>query len=133
MADTNKNSQDKSLGELFGELARETSTLVRQEVQLAKTEITQNISKVTKNIVFLVAGGLLGLGAFGAFVAALIFALANFVAPWLAALIVALVLGGIGGALLMKALGAMKGANLAPHHTIETIKEDVRWAKEQVN
>ena len=132
MADTNGN-HDKSLGELFAELARETSTLVRQEVQLAKTEMTQNISKVTKNLVFLVAGGLLGLGAFGAFVAALIYGLSNFVAPWLAALLVALMLGGIGAALLLKAMSAMKSANLAPHHTVETIKEDVRWAKEQVS
>ncbi len=123
--------KDKSLGELFGDLTRETSNLVRQEVQLAKTELSQKAAIVGKSAALAVAGALLGLGAFGAFVATLILLLSNYVAPWIAALIVTVVLGGLAAALALAGIGAIKKASLAPKHTVETLKEDVQWAKEQ--
>ena len=123
--------KDKSLGELFGDLTRETSTLVRQEVQLAKTELSQKAAIVGKSAALAVAGALLGLGAFGAFVSMLILLLSNYVAPWIAALIVTVVLGGLAAALALAGIGAIKKASLAPKHTVETLKEDVQWAKEQ--
>ena len=125
-------TKDKSLGELFGDLTRETSTLVRQEVQLAKTELAQKAAVIGKSAVLAVAGALLGLGAFGAFVAMLILLLVRFgLDAWLAALIVTAVLGGIAAALALAGIGAIKKASLAPKQTIETLKEDVQWAKEQ--
>lgn len=124
-------TKDKSLGELFGDLTRETSTLVRKEVELAKTEMSQKVAIVGKSAGLAVAGALLGLGAFGAFVAMLIMLLSNYVPDWIAALIVALVLGGLAAALALAGIGAIKKASLAPKHTVETLKEDVRWAKEQ--
>ena len=124
-------TKDKSLGELFGDLTRETSNLVRQEVQLAKTELAQKAAVVGKSAVLAIAGALLGLGAFGAFVATLILLLSNYVAPWIAALIVAVILGGLATALALAGIGAIKKASLAPKHTVETLKEDVQWAKEQ--
>jgi len=124
-------TKDKSLGELFSDLTRETSTLVRKEVELAKTEMGQKVAVVGKSAGLAVAGALMGLGAFGAFVAMLIMLLSNYVAPWIAALIVTLVLGGLAAALALAGIGAIKKASLAPKHTVETLKEDVQWAKEQ--
>ena len=69
--------QDRPLGELFSELARETSTLVRQEVALAKAEIAQKTSQVGKNIGFLVVGGAVAYAAFLALMAAAIIGLAH--------------------------------------------------------
>lgn len=124
--------KDKSLGELFGDLTRETSNLVRQEVQLAKTEMAQKAAIVGKSAGLAIAGALLGLGAFGAFVATLILLLVKFgLEAWLAALIVTAVLGGLAAALAMMGISAIKKASLAPKHTVETLKEDVQWAKEQ--
>ena len=125
-------TKDKSLGELFSDLTRETSTLVRKEVELAKTEMGQKVAIVGKSAGLAVAGALLGLGAFGAFVAMLILLLVKFgMEAWLAALIVTLVLGGLAAALALAGIGAIKKASLAPRHTVETLKEDVQWAKEQ--
>ena len=120
MAET---KDSKSLGELFGELARETSTLIRQEVQLAQAEMTHKAATFGKNLAFV---------GFQALVAAAILALAQVVDPWLAALIVGGVLAAIAVVLLIKAIGAMKNEGAAPKQTIETIKEDVQWAKKQV-
>ena len=125
-------TKDKSLGELFGDLMRETSNLVRQEVQLAKTEMTQKAAIVGKSLGLAIAGALLGLGAFGAFVATMILLLVKFgLDAWLAALIVTAVLGGLAAMLALMGIGAIKKASLAPQQTIEALKEDVQWAKEQ--
>ena len=131
MADV-KDPKDKSLGELFGDLTRETSTLVRQEVQLAKTEMTQKAAKIGKNLGLAVAGAVLGLGAFMALVVFLIFAVAIVVVKvWLAALIVTVVLGALAAILALKGIAAIKSVSMVPQQTVETIKEDVQWAKEQ--
>jgi hypothetical protein len=61
----------------------------------------------------------------------LILGLGQFLPLWLSALIVGLVVGGIGYAVLQSGLSALKRANLTPHETIETLKEDAEWAKEQ--
>lgn len=124
-------TKDKSLGELFGDLTRETSNLVRQEVQLAKTEMSQKAAIVGKSAVLAVAGALFGLGAFGALIATLILLLSKFVDAWIAALIVTAVLGALAAVLALAGIGAIKKASLAPKHTVETLKEDVQWVKEQ--
>jgi hypothetical protein len=124
--------ESKSLGELFGELARETSTLIRQEVQLAQAEMTHKAATFGKNMAFVVVAGCLAFVGFQALVAAAILALAQVMDAWLAALIVGGVLAAIAVVLLVKAIGAMKNEGAAPKQTIETIKEDVQWAKKQV-
>ncbi|MDQ6693750.1 MAG: phage holin family protein [Chloroflexota bacterium] len=125
--------EDRSLGELFGELSRESSALVRQEMALAKTELTQKAAKVGKDVGFLAVGGAIAYAGFLALVAALIFALASFIPAWLAALIVGLVVAGVGYFLVQKGLSALKQENLAPEQTIDTLKEDTAWAKKQIS
>jgi uncharacterized membrane protein YqjE len=125
---------ERSLGELFSELATETSTLVKQEVALAQTELTQKAMKVGKNVGYLVVGGAVAYAALLAFVMALIIGLgillANF---WLAALIVGVVIAVVAVVMIMSALNALKSTGITPTQTVETIKEDAQWLKDQVS
>jgi len=122
---------ERSLGELFADLARETSNLVRQEVTLARTEMTEKVTQVGRDGGTIGMGGAIAYAGFLAIVAALILGLGQFLPLWLSALIVGLVVGGIGYAVLQRGLSALKRANLTPHETIETLKEDAEWAKDQ--
>src|SRR3712207_4548749 len=122
---------DRTLGELFSELAQETSTLVRQEVSLAKTEMTQKASRAGRHIGVLAAGGAVAYAGLLAILAGVI-ALLNAVMPlWVAALVVGLVVAIVGYVLVNRALEALKREDFAPRETIETLKEDQRWAKDQ--
>lgn len=124
---------ERSLGELFGDLARETSTLVRQEVQLAKTEMTQKATAVGKDIGFLAVGGLIAYAGLLALIATVIIILGMAGLPWwLAALIVTVIVLAIGGILVQRGLNALKHQSMAPEQTIQTLKEDRQWAKEQM-
>ena len=124
---------ERSLGELFGDLAKETSDLVRQEVQLAKTEMTQKVSAVGKDAGMIAAGGFVAYAGFLALVATLIIALGQLGLPWwLSALIVGVVVAAVGYLLIQKGINAIKHMNMAPQQTIQTIKEDRQWASEQM-
>ena|SRR5438105_3663835 len=124
--------QDHSIGELFSRLGSETATLVRQEVALAKLELTDKASQVGKNVGRLAVGGAIAYAALLAFMAALIILLANVVPWWAAAMIVAVVVGVIAAVLVSNALGALKQADLTPRQTVQTLKEDAEWAKQQM-
>ena len=122
---------DRSLGELFTELAQETSTLVRQEVNLAKTEMSQKASTAGRHAGVLAAGGALAYAGLLAILAALIVLLDNVMPLWLSALLVGLVVVVVGYLLVRRGLDALKQEDFAPRETIETLKEDQRWAKDQ--
>jgi len=106
--------------------------LVRHEVALAKTELSQEASKVGKNVGFLAIGGAVVYAGLLAVIAAIIILLANVIPWWLAALLVGIIVGGIGYLLVQKGLSALKKENLAPNQTLDTLKEDAEWAKHQV-
>ena len=126
------NKADRSIGELLGDLAHETTTLIRQELTLFKAEMSQKASTVGKNAVFIAAGGAVAYAGFLALLAAVVMLLTQVGLPgWVSALLVGLVVAGVGGALVMKGVQALKQANLAPTETIETIKEDARWVRER--
>jgi uncharacterized membrane protein YqjE len=119
----------QSVGDLLGRVTSDLSTLMRQEVELAKVELKEEASKAGK------AGGMLaGAGAVGYLVLvflalALMFALDSFMPTGWAALITAVVLGVIAGVLFVLGRNKMKLVNPKPEQTIETVKEDVQWAK----
>ncbi len=122
---------DRSIGELFSELAQETSTLVRQEVNLAKTEMSQKASSAGKHVGVLAAGGALAYAGLLAILAGII-ALLNDVMPlWAAALLVGIVVAIVGYLLVRRGLDALKREDFTPRQTIETLKEDQQWAKDQ--
>jgi hypothetical protein len=125
-------TDDRSLGELFSELSRQTSTLIRQEVALAKAELKQKGSEAGKDIGMMAAGGALAYAGLLALIATAIIALANVIDWWLSALIVGIVVVGVGGMLIQRGMSALKQSGIAPQQTIETLKEDKEWAKKQL-
>ncbi len=125
--------EDRSLGELFSQLAADTGTLVRQEVALAQSEITQKATQVGTQVGYLVVGGAIGYAALLAIAAAIIIGLSSFIPAWLAALIVGLVIGGISAFLVTSALKKLRETNFTPRQTVESLKEDTKWLKDQVS
>ncbi|MBV9547391.1 MAG: phage holin family protein [Chloroflexi bacterium] len=126
-------ADDRSLGELFGDLVRDMGILVRQEVNLASTELTYKASRVGRELALLAVGGLVAYAGLLAIVAAVIIVLAAAGLPWwLAALIVGVIVAAVGAVLVQRGLAALKRVDLAPRQTIQTVKEDTQWAKEQM-
>jgi len=123
----------RSLGELFAELASETTNLVRQEIQLAKTEVTQKATSAGKDVGMIGAGGALAYAGLLALIAALIIGLGEVIPMWLSALIVGLVVVGVGYMLIQRGLTALKNIDPTPRQTLETLQEDKEWAKEQTS
>jgi len=129
MQEVRQGKEDRSLGELFAELTQEITTLVRQEAELFKTEMTHKATRAGKNVAMIAAGGIVAYTGVLALVAFVIIALANVMPWWASALLVGVVLAAIGGFLAMKGINALKHANLAPEQTIESLKEDKQWAQ----
>lgn len=123
---------DRSLGELFAELSRETSNLVREEVALAKSEVRKTATEAGKDVGFMAAGGSVAYAGFLAIIAAIILVLGEFLPLWIAALLVGLVVAGIGYFLVQRGLSGFKNLQVAPQQTIETLKEDKEWIQEQM-
>ena len=128
----NRSMDNRPLGDLFGDLATDMSNLVRQEITLAKVELTQKAKYVGRNVGYLVIGGAIAYAAMLAIIAALIMLLAKYVPHWGSALIVGAVVGGIGWLLIGKAMTALQQTDLTPRETVETLKEDATWMKEQI-
>jgi F0F1-type ATP synthase assembly protein I len=122
---------DRSLGELFSEMTGDLSTLMRKEVELAKVEVKEEASRAGK------AGGMLGGGAFAGYFALLFlsFALAWLLDEWmhtaLAFLIVGLLYAVVAAVLVVRGRARLQSVNPVPQQTVETLKEDVQWAKAQ--
>jgi uncharacterized membrane protein YqjE len=121
-----------STGELVKQLSEQTTTLVRKEIELAKAELSAK-GKVAGEGAGMFGGaavvGLLALGVLTAMIVALLDKAMDF---WIAALIVAVVYGAIAAVLAVTGRDRVKkGMPPAPEQTVETVKEDVQWAKSQ--
>lgn len=123
---------DKSLGQLFGELAGETRTLIRQEVALAKTEVGEKAAFVGRNVALAAAGGMVLMMGALPIIAALIIAIGHKTGYATSSLLVGAILAIIGATVLMKAKSALQKTALAPAQTTAQIKETTQWAKEQM-
>ena len=122
--------RDRPVGDLVKQLAGQTSTLVRQEIDLAKAEMSQKASTAGKGAGLLGGAAVVGLLAAGSLTACLILALSEVIPDWLAALIVALVMGAVAAVLAMQGRNRIRAATPpVPEQTVETVKEDVEWAK----
>jgi uncharacterized membrane protein YqjE len=124
--------RERSLPELLKRLSVETTQLVHQELDLAKVELTQKGRQAGAGAGLCGTAAGLGLAGLGALTACIILALNAALPAWLAALIVAAVYGVIAAVLALRGRDRVKQATpLAPEQTIETVKEDVEWAKTQ--
>ena len=123
---------NKPLGDLFGDLASEMSNLVRQEVALARVEISQKAKYAGRNIGYLVVGGAVAYAALLAVLAAVIMLLDRVMPAWGAALLVGLVVAGVSWLMIGKAMSALQNMEVTPRETVETLKEDAAWMKQQI-
>ena len=125
-------SDERSLGQLFGDLSRQLSTLIRQEIALARAEVTARAGTLGRGATMVGVGGALAYAGLLALLAAIALLLIDAgLAPWLAVLVVAVVTAAIGGALAAYGRTEIARTDLAPRRTIETIRDDAEWAKEQ--
>jgi uncharacterized membrane protein YqjE len=122
--------REQPIGELLKQLASETTTLVRQELDLAKAEMREKGKKAGPGFGMIGAAGGVALLALGALTACLILALDGAMPNWLAALIVAVVYGAVAAVLYTRGKEKVDDVGSpAPRQTIETVKEDLQWAK----
>jgi hypothetical protein len=124
---------EPSLGELFKQLAQDSTTLIQQEISLAKTEMRDNVRSFAKDVVLLAAGGavlLVGALVLTAFLVALLGDLLN--NYWLGALIVGAVYALVGFVLLKRGQKGMRHDDLKPDQALETLQADKRWAQREV-
>ncbi len=124
--------EERSFGELFGRLTEDMSLLMRQEVQLVKAEMKDTMSRATTDLVAVGGGGLVALAGGLTLVAALVLLLVALgITAWLSALIVGGVLAGAGFMMLKRGVNDLKHVDITPRRTVEALKDDVQWAKEQ--
>ena len=127
-------AEGRSLMGLFSDLWRETQTLVHQEAELAKAEISEKVSQVTAGAAEIASGGAVLFAGFlvllFAAVGALELMLPTEHAIWLAPLIVGLIVMIVGYILLARGRKQLKAESLAPQRTIESLQRDARLAKE---
>ena len=123
---------EKSLGELFADLSRDTAALVRKEVELARTEMSAKASRFTRHAASIAVGGAVLYAGVLALVAAAVIILEGVGLTWWAsALIVGIVVALVGYLFVQRGLSALQRDSLAPTETIETMKENAAWAKGQ--
>ena len=128
----NRATENKPLGDLFGDLASEVSELVRKEVTLAKLEVGQKAKYVGRNIGYLAVGGAVAYAAMLTIIAAIVMLLAKVMPHWGAAFLVGGVVAVAGWLLVSKALSALQETDMTPELTVETLKEDAAWVKQQI-
>jgi len=122
--------RDEKLGTLVSDLARDVSHLVRSEIALAKAELEQKSKSAGRGAGMLGGALAFGLVALGGSLAFVSLVLNEMMPGWLAVLLAAVAYGGIAVALAMKGRDALKQAGPpAPERTIESVKEDIQWAK----
>jgi hypothetical protein len=124
---------ERSFGELVGDLTRQMGTLVRQEIDLARTEMTSRARAAGRDAALVGAGGVLLHAALLTAIATVVLLLVEVgLSPWLAALLVGIVVAAVGAALLARGRSGLQKAELAPKRTVETLKDDAEWAKERI-
>ena len=132
-------TREPSLGQLLKELSSETQNLLQQEIELAKAEMSEKATRVGRNVASLVIGGLVIYAGFLAIIAAASYGLMELlnermsaeIAIWLAPLIVGGFVILIGYVLTHKAIATLKNESLAPRQTIQSIRENTQWFKNQ--
>ena len=124
--------RDQSIGDLLKQLSQETSTLVKQELELAKAEMTVKAKEGGKGAGFLGGAGVAGLLTLIALTLTVIGLLDTFMKYWIAALIVTVLWGVVAAVLAQSGKNKLQeAAPPVPEQTQETLKEDVEWAKTQ--
>jgi uncharacterized membrane protein YqjE len=128
---SNEDLRDRAVGDLLKQLSEDTATLVRKEVELARAEVTEKGKQAGMGAGMFGGAGIAALLALGSLTACLIALLATGMEVWIAALIVTVLWAAIAGVLALVGKNRVQEATPPVEQTVETIKEDVQWAKTQ--
>src|ERR1700741_379869 len=129
MADVTTDARERPIGELVKDLSSQTSTLVRQEIELARAELQQKGKLAGKGAGMLAGAAIAALLALGALTAGLVALLDTAMATWVAALIVMAVWAIVALVLAKAGQTSLQKATPPAPQTVETVKEDIQWAK----
>ncbi|HEX2281234.1 MAG TPA: phage holin family protein [Thermomicrobiales bacterium] len=124
-------NDSRSIAEMFSGAVHNIQNIVRAEVQLAKTELREEAKVAGKGAAMLGAAAVVGIYALGLFLLTAVYALAQVMADWLAALIVAVVVAAVAGVLAMVGKSRLQQFSPKPDQTIDSVKEDIEWVKQQ--
>ncbi len=125
--------EERPLSDLFRDLMNETKVLIQQEILLLKLEMSQKATQAGKDVAFIAVGGALAYAGLLVLLAAATLALALVIPGWASALIIGLVVVGIGYGLIQKGISDLKNINPAPQKTIDSIKETKQWTTNALN
>jgi uncharacterized membrane protein YqjE len=128
---SNEDLRDRPVGDLLKQLSEDTATLVRKEVELARAEVTEKGKQAGMGAGMFGGAGIAALLALGSLTACLVALLATGMEVWIAALIVTVLWAAIAGVLALVGKNRVQEATPPVEQTVETIKEDVQWAKTQ--
>ena len=126
-------SDTRSVGEIFHDLVQDIGSIVRDEVQLARTEFVEKARYARTAGGAFAAAALTGLLSAVCIAAGCVAALALALPVWLAALMVGILLGAIAGAAYSTGARRLKNVDLTPRQTVETLKEDVEWVRRRAH
>lgn len=130
--DDNNMASQASMGRLFRELATDLSELTRKEIQLAQTETMEKVSHASKAVITMAAGGFVAYAGLLVLMAAAVMGLATFVPYWLAAVIVGGLALIIGLIMVQSGRSALQQTSITPEKTVDSLKENAAWVKEQI-
>jgi uncharacterized membrane protein YqjE len=125
----NAPSGSRSITQILQEIVNRISEIIRSEVRLVKTEIRQDIGDYVKAGSFLVLAGVLACFALGFILLGAVFAFETIVPPWLAAVLVGVLVGIVGTALFFIGRKRIRIASLRPDKTLQTLEDNVSWIK----
>ena len=122
---------ERSISSLLKDIVGNLQQIIRAEVRLAKVEVGEELSKARQAIVLLAIGSLFAAMALAFLLLGAVYALAHVVQPWVAAVLVAIGAGAIGGALVAVGVSQIKRVSLPPARTVTSVQENIQWAKAQ--
>ena len=125
--------EGEGLGSLISGTIKDLQELMRAEVQLAKTELKEDAATAGRGVSVIAAGALVGLVGFIFLMLAVTYLLDRWFSQWVSAGIVGLALAVIAAILVSSGRSRLSAANFKPQQTIDTLKEDKEWAKQQIN
>jgi uncharacterized membrane protein len=121
----------RTVPEVLQDIVGNIQEIIRSEFRLAKAEVKQEAAKAKSPVIMSIMGGALGLYAFGFLLVTAMLGMATVMSMWMAALIIGAVLAVVSAALLSAGMARLKRVNAVPERTIESIKENVQWTKDQ--
>jgi len=122
---------ERSITSVLQDIVNNIQQIVKSEVRLAKAEVREEATVAGRASQSLAIGGVLALYSLGFFLLCCVYLLATIIAPWIAALIVAVIVGAVGVFLILAGIKEFKRVHAVPAQTVASVKENVEWAKAQ--